>query len=167
MAWTSPRTWVTSETVTSTTMNSAVRDNLGELWHELAYQEFASSVLMNTAVLENAPTDVVSAGAVTYSGFPIIVEFYCPGSTGGTTTGGLNLWEDSTDKGRLTHTSVSNGSAMLTISVQRRYTPASGSKTLKVRGWNTGANTWTALAGAGGVGTAMPGYIRVLEKGAA
>jgi microcystin-dependent protein len=28
MAWTDPRTWVTSETVTSTTMNSAVRDNL-------------------------------------------------------------------------------------------------------------------------------------------
>lgn len=166
MAWTAPRTWVTSETVTSTMMNTHVRDNLGQLWHELAYVEFTSGVLIAAGVLEASPTDIVSAGAITYSGFPILVEFEAPGFTpAGATTGALNLWEDSTDKGRLTASSVTNATVP-TLRLSRRYTPASGSKTLKIRGWNTGGNNYTIPAGAGGVGTSMPGYIRVWERGA-
>lgn len=169
MAWTDPATYSADQLVSQTDLN-LLRDNLKEVWHIVAEVEFNSDVAVAaTPITEASPLDVVSAGAYTYKGYPIIVEFWCPGaSAAGPTTGCLNLWEGSTDKGRLFPTGITTTSfGSLPLPLTRKYTPGAGSKTLKIRAWNTGANAWTVAAGAGGVGTKMPGFIRIWEKGGA
>ena len=76
MAWTDPRTWVNAEVVTFTVMNTHVRDNLRELWHELNYTEFTASVSV-TATTEATANTIVSSGAITYVAQPILIEFEC------------------------------------------------------------------------------------------
>jgi hypothetical protein len=162
MAWTVPATFATNESpLTSTKLNTHLRDNMRELWHEVAYVEFTSDVTTTTAT-EAAPLDVVSSGAITYAAYPILVEVYSPywllnGA------GGVSLWDDATDLGRLWDGIAGNGAALLC----RRLTPTAASHTYKARIWQTGGSTSTANAGAGGAGVTLPGYIRILQKGGA
>lgn len=161
MAWSTPRDWSNGEIVTQTMLNTDVRDNMRELWHEVAYTEFTANVVSSAANTEGSPLDVVSSGAVTYAAIPAIIEFYCPGYSQ-TGQGALSLWDASTDLGRLTTATPSN---YITpgLHVVRRLTPTAASHTYKVRGWGNG--TGTCYAGAGGTATHMPGFIRVLVKG--
>jgi len=128
---------------------------------ELGYAEFTGTVSSTTAT-EAAPLDVVAAPSITFDGStPVLVEFFCPTMvTGGTASCGISLWEDSTDKGRLyddSGQSITAGYARFT----RRYTPSAGAHVLKVRLWTTASNNLQLQAGAGGVATRLPGFIRV------
>jgi hypothetical protein len=161
MAWTAPRTWTNGEIVTQTMLNTDVRDNGREYWHEVAYVEFTSSVTTTTGT-EAAPVDVVSSGAITYVANPLIIEFFSPQYSIGNNIGALNLWDDATDLGRLNHT---NQNLTYAAHLVRRLTPSAASHTYKVRIWTTGGASTTAAAGAGGAGVVLPGYIRVLQKG--
>jgi hypothetical protein len=156
VAWGIPRTWTNGEIVTQTMLNTDVRDNMRELWHEVAYVEFTADVTI-AGVAEATPTDIVSAGAITYVANPIIVEFFSPRVL--VNTGGVSLW-DGTDLGRLGR---SAGSALIDgpFYAWRRFTPTAASHTYKVRGWGN----FTAEAGAWGVGTDGPGFIRITQKG--
>ena len=165
MAWTAPRDWTNGEIVTQTMLNTDVRDNMKELWHEVAYVEFAADVSVTSAHTELSPVDVVSAGALTYDALPTLIEFYVERlDTVGTTVAALSLWDGSTDLGRI---GEFGAAAIATpLHLPRRLTPSAASHTYKVRGWlQTGANTCTLRAGAGGVGTRLPGFIRVLQRG--
>jgi hypothetical protein len=159
MAWGVPRTWTNTEIVTQTMMNTDVRDNMRELWHEVAYVEFTADVTaINATHVEGSPIDVVSSGAITYVANPIIVEFYAYSTDG---NANLNLWDAATDLGRL-----GQGELQSPVYATRRLTPTAASHTYKVVAWATGANG-VVSAGAGGVGTKVPGYIRIMQKGGA
>lgn len=54
MAWTAPRTWVTSETVTSTIMNTHVRDNLNWLHDNFVTRGQQAVTIVNTSSNGNA-----------------------------------------------------------------------------------------------------------------
>jgi hypothetical protein len=171
MAWTDPQTFATNESpLTSTKLNTNLRDNMRELWHEVAYVEFAATVTASAGVnTEAAPLDVVSSGAVTYIAAPTLVEFYCPiskfTSTAGAVLGGISLWDSATDLGRLLTQSGTSETNSGEVYAARRFTPTAASHTYKVRIWaGTGASA-VVSAGAGGVGVTLPGYIRVLQRG--
>lgn len=162
MAWSDPQTqltFATSEIVTATKLNK-VRDDLDEVWRRLAYVEFTSDVTTTTAT-EASPLDVVSAGAISFEAKPIRIEFFTPALTLAA-AGAISLWDASTDLGRLSHaTTISE----IPTTVSRILTPSAASHTYKIRIWQTGGSTSRARAGAGGVGTMLPGYIAIWAKG--
>lgn len=166
MAWTDPRTWVVGELTTAANMNAHIRDNMNMLWRELAYVEFTSSVSVTTASTEGSPLDVVSSGTLTYVATPIVIEFFAPGLSVNTASSGglgLNLWDGSTDLGRLINTNTQSNNS---VTLQRRLTPTAASHTYKIRA-SAAVNTQQVIAGAGGVATFMPGFIRVTQQGSA
>lgn len=159
MAWTDPPSYTNGQIVTQTDLHVGLRDNMRELYHPVAYVEFNADVPSTAA--EATPTDVVSSGAVTYPAYPILIEFFAPGITI-PTGGALNLWDGSTDLGRLTF-SGAIGTDIPAYAV-RRLTPTAASHTYKVRLWSS-SGTNTVRAGAGGTGVLLPGYIQVWQRG--
>lgn len=159
--WTPPDDWANNEIVTHTKLNEQLRDNMKELWHEVARVEFTSNVGTTGANTEASPLDVVSSGAFTYEAAPTIVEFACPGYSQ-TGSGALSLWDGSTEICRLTNATISN---FITpdVFISREFTPTAASHTYKVRAWGSG--TGTVYAGTGVAGTHAPGFIRVLQRG--
>lgn len=163
MAWTPPEDFSHEEIVTATKLNANLRDNMKEVWREVAYVEVTSNVSVPGS--EAAPTDVVSSGAITYAATPILIEFFCPDVAANTNASTwVSLWDDTADRGRLFKVSAdANGHGDSGIYAARRLTPTAASHTYKIRGWNAGI----IQAGAGGVGTLLPGFIRIQQKGGA
>jgi len=159
MAWTPPPSYTNGQIITQTDLHVGLRDNMKELWHEVAYVEFVSNVTANVA--ETTPVDIVSSGAITYAALPTIIEFYaCTCIFNG--AGGINLWDGSTDLGRMF--AVTAAITQVPVFIARRLTPTAASHTYKARLWET-SGTATVTAGAGAAGTNMPGYIRVWQRG--
>ena len=164
MAWTSPRTWADGETPTGALLNTHLRDNLNELEHPIGYTEFTSPVSV-TATVEATPTDIVSAGTITFDGNPVWVEFYYPYFQLPPAAGGalyLTLWNDTTQIGRF----AASEAESTTVRTQpggtfkRKITPTAADHVLKVSGF---VSSGTAVVGAG-AGTSItyePGYIRI------
>lgn len=165
MAWTAPRTWTTGEVVTASIMNTHVRDNMREVWRELAYVEFTAAVTPSVGSF----TDVVTSGSITYTAEPIMVEFYSPkvdlldngeilvALFEGTTQLGNVLRAQGNSSSGAAHGDTSGYGA-------RRLTPTAGSREYKFRGYNvSGSNV--IQAGAGTSSNYMPGYIRIFQKG--
>lgn len=131
---------------------------------QLAYVEFTASVTVSGS--EGSPTDVVSAGALTFDGATrACIEFYAPFVVAGGSANSLivfNLWDGVTDLGQISLTQNPNASGQIgtPVFVQRFLTPSGASHTYKIRGWMFGANG-TVFAGAGGVGVKMPGWVRI------
>lgn len=138
---------------------------------QMAYVEFTASVTIASST-EGTPTDVVSAGAVTYDGTTkVCVEFYAPGCVTNATAGSgffLDLYNDGTSLGRLlvVQNPVGGASGLNVALFARRFlTPTSGSHTLKVGGWSFSSANPVVSAGAGGTTANLPGYIRVTSGG--
>jgi hypothetical protein len=66
VAWSVPRTWVATETVTAVLMNGHIRDQLRELWRILATVTLSSASANNTVI--------GNTGALTLSGNPLWIE---------------------------------------------------------------------------------------------
>jgi hypothetical protein len=131
--------------------------------YEYAHAAQSANVTVNN-VAEASANQIVSAGALTFDGLTtILIHFYCPALvTGGALTGGVNLWDGSTDLGRLFDgTLVSTVATNYPVSLFRRLTPTAGTHTYSARIWTTTASNFIALAGVGGSGTALPGFIRI------
>lgn len=130
--------------------------------YTFAYVEFTSSVTANS-VAEASATQVVSAGAFTFDGTAVDIEFFSPGYVhgGSSSTHGINLWDSTTDLGRLYDGTVVASTSDQTGALKRRLTPSAGSHTYNVRIWESAATNFVALAGAGGAGVKMPGYIKI------
>jgi hypothetical protein len=134
--------------------------------YEIGYTEFTAPVTI-TATVEATPTDVVSAGAITFDGTAVWVEFFAPfvqpaAAVGATVV--VDLWQDATNLGRIAFVeSPSVGSAVNDpVLVRRKITPAAGSKTLKFSAWQIGGNG-SVGGGAGGVSATLPGFIRITK----
>jgi len=169
MAWNVPATATVGQVLTAAYWNQQVRDNMKEVWRELAYVEWTATKTLNGNT-EASPLDIVSAGAITYTAEPILIEFYCPWMDNDNNGNfGLSLWDASSDLGRIGYgdSSSSSGSAHGDgpACCERRLTPSAASHTYKVRGWSTAGASVVARAGAGGTGTLMPGFIRVSQRG--
>jgi hypothetical protein len=129
---------------------------------ELAYQQITAAVTV-TVVAASAAVQVVSAGAVTFDGSPVIVDFYAPAlSTGATGAPFLvvSLWADGVDIGRIVTLS---GAVNMNIPAfaRRKLTPAAGSHTYTVRAYATVSNGFVQA----GTGTTpdsfSPAFIRI------
>lgn len=134
--------------------------------YELAYVEFTSPVTV-ASTTEGTPTDIVSAGAVTFDGSVVYVEFYSPvvqTSTGVSTLITCSLWEGSTQLGRMTAVLNSPGVSGTGSPHfgRRKLTPSAGSHTFKIAAHSSGGTNGAVYGGAGGVAAYMPGYIRIV-----
>lgn len=128
--------------------------------YEYDYVQFTSNVSITATSAATANT-VVTGNAVTYDGSTIvIIEFYLVAAQAGTTDVSFSLWDGSTDLGRIAY--VNPASTYNQIKASHRLTPSAASHAYSVRGFVTGG-TGTAIAGTGGAGTNMPGYIRVTK----
>jgi hypothetical protein len=146
----------------------ALANRLEALFTQLAYGEITAGVTI-TALTAAAAQTVVSSGAITYDGKPVVVEFFTPGvgltpvdSTIGTQVI-LNLWDGATDLGILgtVINPAGNVDFLGPVFGRRRLTPAAGSHTYQIKGW-VNKNRALVNAGAGGVGaTYLPSYCRV------
>lgn len=131
---------------------------------QLGYAEFTSNVIAN-GVAEAAATSMVTLPAINFDGSTMVdIEFECAAVVwGGTVTGGINLWDNGVDKGRLLDASSVLGSGSGATSgafFRRRLIPTAGNHTYSARIWNTVASNLQATAGAGGAGTPLPGSLR-------
>jgi hypothetical protein len=151
MAWTSPRTWSTSELVTAAIMNTHVRDNL------LALKSPPSGVaLLNSNISTTSTSFVDLTGATvtfTTAGGKVLVlfqgtQFVASGSVD--ETGAYRLLTDGVDSGQLALVrTVSTGSVADYKSVAMMYvsgTLSAGSHTFKVQWKSVGGAQITMVA---------------------
>jgi hypothetical protein len=174
MAWTEPRTWTTGEIVTKAILDTHVRDNLNEVWHEVAYNEITSGV-STTATTEATAATVISSSAVTFDGATLAcVEFFSPDVLPASVVNEYvlgTLWVSvgggaDAIVGRLFFESTATaGASHRSVMAVRRLTPASGSIVYRVKIQVNGGTSGSVGAGAGGATTLLPAFIRVMAKG--
>lgn len=134
---------------------------------EHAYVTGTSSVTVSSES-EASPTSVISTSSIDVGSGAIDIEFFCYSfrvADGVTLV--LNLWEGSTDKGRIAL--IQNGLSgdgndyiRNAFTCKYRYTPGSGAKTFSIRAWQDSSGQDPLLgAGAGGTGTALPMFLRI------
>jgi hypothetical protein len=135
---------------------------------ELDYVQFTSAVNL-TATTEATANTIVTGSAVSYDGSTVImVEFFCEGWETQATTDAVSimwLYDGSTSIGRMGTLCTPAGGSLGVITpafMVRRLTPSNASHTYSVRGTTT-TGTAVANAGAGGIGVAPPGYIRIIR----
>ncbi len=131
---------------------------------EIAHVEFTASVTVSATTAAGA-NDVVSSGAISFDGTSrVCIEFFSMDVATGATAGSyvyVMLWDDATDLGRIAQ-SGSGGSLDIERAVlaRRFLTPSNASHTYKIKAYRVNSNG-TVVAGAGGVDTPLPGYIRI------
>lgn len=128
------------------------------LWaaRELDYVQITSDVNV-TATTAATGNTIITGNSVAYDGATVVMIEFCSGRiVKGTTFLILDLWEDSTDIARIA-VDLTGGHP---CTVAFRRTPSNASHTYKVTGY-VDAGTGTVYAGAGGVDTQMPAYLRV------
>lgn len=153
---------------TSTITPAGVVEPLPDSGLTLAYTEFTAAVVIS-ATTENGATLIVTASAITFDGSTIaFVEFFAPevqliGNAAGNQ---LSFWlyENGVSIGRISvYQSVGTTTEVKEMRPGRRLTPASGARTYSIRAHRTNADC-NVLAGGGGGGTDMPGWIRVTRE---
>jgi hypothetical protein len=123
---------------------------------EIAYVEFTS----NVSITGTGAVDIVSSGAITYTATPIIIEFWCRAATAGPSANLRLLFMDgATELARMA--AWATNFTEQDVYAKRRLTPSAASHTYKFAGQNVGSQTSTIVAGAGGAGVDIPGFIRI------
>lgn len=137
--------------------------------YELGKTAFTSTVVISSTT-EATPTTVVTAPSITFDGTPVILEFWAPQLNSPTTAAGntsnLSFYEGATELGQFAQviTQVASQSTLLVPVGRYEFTPAAGSHTYSVGAWCSGSTTSASVvAGAGGTGTRLPGFIRVVK----
>lgn len=133
---------------------------------ELAYVEGVGSggLIAITATTEATANAVVSAGAVTYAGTPVLIEFGAPYlRSRASNVLFLILFDGSTPLGQL---GIVGGGAMSDCYhpgavMRRRLTPSAGAHTYNVKAYISGGATGEVGCDTGGTGAALPAYIRI------
>lgn len=135
----------------------------GDLWREIAYQEFTANTGIG-ATTEGTATTIVTAPAVECDGKPILIEFFCGRIVTGTNTLQLVLY-DSVDGAAAASIGLIGqklaAGEELGCNVSRRLVPAPGKHTFSIRGFVDAGITGNANASTGGAGKLVPGYIRI------
>lgn len=129
---------------------------------EIGYDQITSNVSV-TATTEASGTTIITCSAYTFDGAAVILEFFSPAVNIGTVSGNfvvINLFEGSTQIGRLAELSISGANATRDEPVfcRYRFAPSAGSHTYTITAWKGG----TASVGAGSGGTAgrLPAFVR-------
>jgi hypothetical protein len=143
-------------------MNTDVRDNMREVWHEVAYAEVTSNTTITATTAATANT-IVTAGAVSFDGSDLALVEFNSGRISIGTAGQLvfELYDSSTGVGEMGFAKTSDRDTHQVY----RFTPSNASHTYSVRAWvDTGSATVYA-AGGGSAGNLIPASVRVLRKG--
>lgn len=131
---------------------------------ELDYAEHTAAISI-TATSEASPTNVVSGAAVTYDGSTaIIIEFFAPISTTGASAQVVfNVWDGSSDIGRIAQLVTPSAGAMsCSVFGRRKLTPSAAAHTYHIKAWRVTANG-SVTGGAGGSAAYMPLYMRITK----
>lgn len=129
--------------------------------YELNYTETSTPVTVTHATAVGSAITVLSPGAITFDGSPVIAEFYCPQAIVPASLGNIQvgLFESSTNLGIMGLAANPSGNQVLNC--KYRFTPTAGAHTYVLKAWNTGAtNDSTLNCGAGGSNTTDTMFIR-------
>lgn len=170
MAWTAPATKATGDLITAAAWNEQIPENMKEVWRRLAHVEITADVAVSGS--EAAPNDVVSAGAIVFTGEPVRVEFSCSQAVTAVTAGsivGVSLWDDATDLGRMGIVGDANGTESVRAAIHRvrQFTPTAASHTYKIRAWRLVANGTISASAHAAAGDDGPAHITIWQKGGA
>jgi hypothetical protein len=139
---------------------------------ELSYVENTGGPFSVTATVEGSGDTIVTAGAVTLDGTTnIIVQWgaasLIPADVGGAWLN-MILFDNGSSigifGGAMNDASPSTNSIHAPVHQERRLTPSAGSHTYSIRAF-VSTGTGQINAGAGGAGSDMPAYIRVVTAG--
>lgn len=131
---------------------------------ELGYAEITANLTV-PVVAEASAVTVVSAGAITFDGTPVLIDFFCAGVTNASgATVIATLWDATTNLGFFGQDTLAGGSGVIPLRLSRRLTPSAGSHTYIVKGYSVGGGAGTVNAGAGGgAGAYPPTFIRITK----
>lgn len=134
--------------------------------YEIGYTEITTAANV-TDTSEATATALISPGALTFDGAPVIVEFFSGQVVADAAAAGdvviVTLFEGATQIGRLgvVRTVVTADPSTNTILTRYRFTPTAGSHTYKLCAFaNSTTGTPKINAGAGGTAAWVPAYIR-------
>jgi len=133
---------------------------------ELAYTEFTAPVTIS-ATTEATANTIVTAPAVTFDGATAVnVEFFTPKVILATSVGAevvFALYDGAASIGLIGDLINSAAAGSVSpASLSRRLTPSAAAHTYSVRAWR-GVADGTIIAGTGGVGAYLPGYIKITK----
>jgi len=127
--------------------------------YEITYNQVTTNTSLSSTTEAGANT-ILTSSSFTFDGnTTVMVDVYLPNLNSSATVG-AGLWLDGTEQfGHLWPVSSSDSGI---VEFHVRVTPASGSHTFTVRGWDTGGTgTANAGTGTGGAATYPPAYVRV------
>lgn len=131
----------------------------------ISHTDFTANVTVSVSAEASAQVVVTAPAYVSDGVTPILVEFFAmtlrtPGVAGGTIT--LVLFLDGVSIGRCAQHSADTATQTdAPVYVARRIVPAAGSRVFSMRAIATPSGSGLVLAGAGGVGAGIPGYLRL------
>ena len=160
--WTTPRTWVTSELVSASLLNTHLRDDMKAV-ETIDYVEITSNVSV-TATTEGTANTVITGTSQAYAAEKMWVEFWCPEASPGGSNQNVTmvLLEGSTVSGQWQAARSPSAASYENNAVfmRRLITPSAATFSWVVKAFiNSG--TGTIYAGAGGSGAFLPAYLAV------
>jgi hypothetical protein len=134
--------------------------------YELNYTQITSNANI-TDTSESTATALISPGAITFDGTPVMVEFFTSLLSVPTAAAGnesiVTLFEGSTQITRLAYArdTLTANANQQTVLAHYRFTPSSGSHTYKICGFvSSTTGTPTITASSGGTGGNPPAFVR-------
>lgn len=130
---------------------------------EIHYTEITSPIDI-VSTTEATGTTILSPGAISFDGTPVLVEFFCLARTQSTASSAMvfSLFEGATQITELTgFITTSTVTAVMTFYAQYRFTPSNASHTYTVTAYvGSTSGTPRVNAGSGGTGGDPPAFIR-------
>ncbi len=134
--------------------------------YEIGYTEITSNASV-TDTSESTATALISPGALTFDGGPVLLEFFAPVVIADSTTNTdiliITIFEGATQIGRLAEvrtTVVGTPRTSVPVRCTYRFTPSAASHTYKLCAFATSATGGTIIAGAGGTAGFVPAFVR-------
>ncbi len=124
---------------------------------EVGYDQITAPVTVSS-VTEATGTTVITCGAHTFDGSPVVATFFCGQAQPGDAIT-VSLFEAAT---QITRLAVIAGGANISLTGSYRFTPTAGSHTYTVTAFRASSNG-TLQAGAGGTGATAPCFIRFVK----
>ncbi len=132
---------------------------------EIGYSQITASVNV-ASTTEATGTTIISPGALTFDGTPVLAHFYAPAIENGTAAAAtvtVNLFEGATQIARLVVLGLASGTLQELVSVNGflRFTPTAASHTYTVTAFaNNTTGTPQVVAGLTGTNAYAPAFIR-------
>lgn len=133
---------------------------------ELSYVAFTSDVAC-TATTEATANTIVTADTIIFDGATtVLIEFFAVAWDHSSTTqdGIVSVFDNGSAIGRFFQNRAAATSTLQgMIHCVYRVTPSAASHAYSIRGWVSGASTFTVKGGAGGAGNFDPGFVRIIR----